>query len=73
MFYITMPCVLCGKQGKADDQVNWRVSQNEKLVKLRDKHQRSKEQLVQGMSIRLFVWPSMQNNLCSHENVDNGI
>ncbi|KAK9930627.1 hypothetical protein M0R45_027661 [Rubus argutus] len=35
-------------KGKADDQQNWRVLQNEKLVKLREKLRRNKEQLVQG-------------------------
>lgn len=35
-------------QGKADDQLNWRVLQNEKLVRLREKLRCNKEQLVQG-------------------------
>ncbi|KAM2225602.1 hypothetical protein PS2_019247 [Malus domestica] len=35
-------------KGKADDQINWRVLQNEKLVRLREKLQLNKEQLVQG-------------------------
>lgn len=38
-------------QGKADDQVSWRVSQNEKLARLREKHRRATEQLVQGMVV----------------------
>lgn len=36
-------------QGKADDQFNWRVTQNEKLAKLREKLRCKKEQLVQGI------------------------
>lgn len=40
-------------QGKVDDQMNWRVRQNEKLVNLREKLRRSKEQLAQGW---LIVW-----------------
>ncbi|TQD72040.1 hypothetical protein C1H46_042417 [Malus baccata] len=35
-------------KGKADDQINWRVLQNEKLVRLREKLRLNKEQLVQG-------------------------
>ncbi|PQM41506.1 hypothetical protein Pyn_20657 [Prunus yedoensis var. nudiflora] len=35
-------------KGKADDQLNWRVLQNEKLVRLREKLRCNKEQLVQG-------------------------
>ncbi|WCJ44161.1 DNA-directed RNA polymerase II protein [Euphorbia peplus] len=35
-------------QGKADDQLNWRVLQNEKLTMLREKLRRNKEQLLQG-------------------------
>ncbi|XP_065847477.1 uncharacterized protein [Euphorbia lathyris] len=35
-------------KGKADDQLNWRVLQNEKLTTLREKLRRNKEQLVQG-------------------------
>ncbi|KAM5575863.1 hypothetical protein ABKV19_014684 [Rosa sericea] len=35
-------------KGKADDQLNWRLLQNEKLVRLREKLRRNKEQLVQG-------------------------
>ncbi|KAM1074594.1 hypothetical protein ACFX11_019772 [Malus domestica] len=35
-------------KGTADDQINWRVLQNEKLVRLREKLQLNKEQLVQG-------------------------
>ncbi|KAJ4701244.1 putative DNA-directed RNA polymerase II [Melia azedarach] len=35
-------------KGKADDQLNWRVLQKEKLANLREKLQRSKEQLAQG-------------------------
>ncbi|KAF4366244.1 hypothetical protein G4B88_030422 [Cannabis sativa] len=35
-------------KGKADDQVNWRVSQKEKIANLKEKLRRSKEQLVQG-------------------------
>ncbi|XP_031389919.1 uncharacterized protein LOC116202488 isoform X2 [Punica granatum] len=35
-------------KGKADDQLNWRVLQNEKLSKLREKLRVKKEQLAQG-------------------------
>ncbi|KAI5355425.1 PREDICTED: DNA-directed RNA polymerase [Prunus dulcis] len=35
-------------KGKADDQLNWRVLQNENLVRLRVKLRCNKEQLVQG-------------------------
>lgn len=35
-------------KGKADDQYNWRATQDEKLQKLREKFYRKKEQLVQG-------------------------
>ncbi|KAJ7959065.1 DNA-directed RNA polymerase II [Quillaja saponaria] len=35
-------------KGKADDQINWRVLQNEKLGRLKEKLRHSKEQLVQG-------------------------
>ncbi|KAJ8762784.1 hypothetical protein K2173_022913 [Erythroxylum novogranatense] len=35
-------------KGKADDQLNWRVLQNEKLASLREKLRQQKEQLVQG-------------------------
>ncbi|XWS25236.1 hypothetical protein CRYUN_Cryun27aG0052100 [Craigia yunnanensis] len=52
-------CAICDKsnrrsrrlrqlQGKADDQLNWKVSQNEKLTNLKEKLRRSKEQLAQG-------------------------
>ncbi|KAJ7965654.1 DNA-directed RNA polymerase II [Quillaja saponaria] len=39
---------LPGLVGKADDLINWKVLQNEKLARLREKLRRSKEQLVQG-------------------------
>ncbi|XP_030541540.1 uncharacterized protein LOC115748996 isoform X1 [Rhodamnia argentea] len=45
--YSRLSEVLVAK-GKADDQFNWRVTQNEKLAKLREKLCRKKEQLVQG-------------------------
>ncbi|RXH90864.1 hypothetical protein DVH24_006809 [Malus domestica] len=45
--YSRLTEVLVAK-GKADDQINWRVLQNEKLVRLREKLRRNKEQLVQG-------------------------
>ncbi|KAB2634585.1 hypothetical protein D8674_040779 [Pyrus ussuriensis x Pyrus communis] len=45
--YSRLTEVLVAK-GKADDQINWRVLQNEKLVRLREKLQCNKEQLVQG-------------------------
>lgn len=35
-------------QGKADDQLNWRVTRNEKLTRLREKLRRSRENLEQG-------------------------
>ncbi|CAK7347073.1 unnamed protein product [Dovyalis caffra] len=35
-------------KGKAADQFNWRVQQNEKLASLREKLRRNKEQLAQG-------------------------
>ncbi|KAL6179542.1 hypothetical protein ACLB2K_051056 [Fragaria x ananassa] len=35
-------------KGKADDQRNWRILQDEKLVRLREKLRRNKEQLLQG-------------------------
>ncbi|GKU87735.1 hypothetical protein SLEP1_g2082 [Rubroshorea leprosula] len=35
-------------KGKADDQLNWKVHQNEKLANLREKLRRSKHQLAQG-------------------------
>ncbi|KAJ4832205.1 hypothetical protein Tsubulata_038874 [Turnera subulata] len=35
-------------KGKADDQLNWRVKQNEKLAVLREKLRHKKEQLHQG-------------------------
>ncbi|XP_030453560.1 uncharacterized protein LOC115675086 isoform X1 [Syzygium oleosum] len=45
--YSRLSEVLVAK-GKADDQFNWRVTQNEKLAKLREKLHCKKEQLVQG-------------------------
>ncbi|KAM1119743.1 hypothetical protein TB2_043855 [Malus domestica] len=45
--YSRLTEVLVAK-GKADDQINWRVLQNEKLVRLREKLRHNKEQLVQG-------------------------
>lgn len=45
--YSKLEEVLLAK-GKADDQVSWRMSQNEKLAKLREMHRHSKERLVQG-------------------------
>ncbi|KAH9756758.1 DNA-directed RNA polymerase II protein [Citrus sinensis] len=45
--YMRLSEVLVAK-GKADDQLNWRVLQNEKLTNLREKLRRSKEQLSQG-------------------------
>lgn len=35
-------------QGKADDQRSWRVFQNEKLARLREKLRHNKEELVKG-------------------------
>ncbi|KAK6938196.1 UV radiation resistance protein/autophagy-related protein 14 [Dillenia turbinata] len=37
-------------KGKADDKLNWRVHHNEKLLKLKEKLRRAKEQYVQGKS-----------------------
>ncbi|XP_050204338.1 uncharacterized protein LOC126654494 [Mercurialis annua] len=45
--YSKLSEVLVAK-GKADDQLNWRVLQNEKLANLREKLRRSKAQLSQG-------------------------
>ncbi|KAF8023497.1 hypothetical protein BT93_F0874 [Corymbia citriodora subsp. variegata] len=45
--YSRLSEVLVAK-GKADDQFNWRVTQNDKLAKLREKLHLKKEQLVQG-------------------------
>ncbi|KAJ0025820.1 hypothetical protein Pint_08273 [Pistacia integerrima] len=47
--YSRLTEVLVAK-GKADDQMNWRVLQNEKLVSLREKLRHSREQLAQGKS-----------------------
>ncbi|XP_040941376.1 uncharacterized protein [Gossypium hirsutum] len=40
---------LIAAKGKADDQLNWRVRQSEKLTNLKEKLRRSKEQLAQGI------------------------
>ncbi|KAF9687273.1 hypothetical protein SADUNF_Sadunf02G0076500 [Salix dunnii] len=45
--YSKLSVVLVAK-GKADDQFNWRIQQNEKLASLREKLHRNKEQLAQG-------------------------
>uniref|UniRef100_A0A2P2MB89 DNA-directed RNA polymerase II n=1 Tax=Rhizophora mucronata TaxID=61149 RepID=A0A2P2MB89_RHIMU len=50
LLYSRLSEVLVAK-GKADDQLNWRVHQKEKLASLREKLHRNKEQLIQG-------WPS---------------
>ncbi|KAK6940115.1 UV radiation resistance protein/autophagy-related protein 14 [Dillenia turbinata] len=47
--YSRLTEVLVAK-GKADDQLNWRVHLNEKLLKLKEKLRRAKEQYVQGKS-----------------------
>ncbi|XP_044474599.1 uncharacterized protein LOC123202664 [Mangifera indica] len=47
--YSRLTEVLVAK-GKVDDQMNWRLRQNEKLVNLREKLRRSKEQLAQVKS-----------------------
>ncbi|GMI89620.1 Beclin 1-associated autophagy-related key regulator 14b [Hibiscus trionum] len=39
---------LIAAKGKADDQLNWKVSQSEKLTNLKEKLRLSKEQLAQG-------------------------
>ncbi|XP_062145957.1 uncharacterized protein LOC133853950 [Alnus glutinosa] len=45
--YARLSEVLVAK-GKADDQTNWRVLHNDKLVKLKEKLRRNKQQFVQG-------------------------
>ncbi|KAL0555825.1 hypothetical protein IC582_004326 [Cucumis melo] len=47
ILYSRLSDVLVAK-GKADDQLNWRVTRNEKLTRLREKLTRSREQLEQG-------------------------
>ncbi|KAG8633407.1 uncharacterized protein LOC110606739 isoform X1 [Manihot esculenta] len=47
LLYSRLSEVLVAK-GKADDQLNWRVIQNEKLANLREKLRCSKKQLIQG-------------------------
>ncbi|KAJ9145984.1 hypothetical protein P3X46_028307 [Hevea brasiliensis] len=47
LLYSRLREVLVAK-GKADDQLNWRVIQNEKLASLREKLHCNKEQLIQG-------------------------
>ncbi|TYI29131.1 hypothetical protein ES332_A05G295300v1 [Gossypium tomentosum] len=46
-FYSKLTEVLAGK-GKTDDQLNWKIRQNEKLTYLKEKLRLSKEQLAQG-------------------------
>ncbi|XVF39451.1 hypothetical protein PTKIN_Ptkin01aG0036000 [Pterospermum kingtungense] len=45
--YSKLTEVLAAK-GKRDDQLNWKIRQNEKLTNLKEKLRRSKEQLAQG-------------------------
>lgn len=45
--YLRLSEVLVAK-GKADDQINWRVLQNEKLARLREKLRHRKEQYLDG-------------------------
>lgn len=45
--------VFCQK--RADDQLNWRVSQNEKIKKLRDQLTNKKKQLSQGWSLSIYL------------------
>ncbi|MBA0775758.1 hypothetical protein Gotri_010868 [Gossypium trilobum] len=45
--YSKLTEVLAAK-GKTDDQLNWKIRQNEKLTCLKEKLRRSKEQLAQG-------------------------
>ncbi|XWS15055.1 hypothetical protein CRYUN_Cryun35bG0061600 [Craigia yunnanensis] len=45
--YSKLTEVLAAK-GKTDDQLNWKISQNEKLTNLKEKLRHSKEQLAQG-------------------------
>ncbi|EOY16121.1 DNA-directed RNA polymerase II protein isoform 2 [Theobroma cacao] len=45
--YSKLDEVLAAKR-KADDQLNWKILQNEKLTDLKEKLRRSKEQLAQG-------------------------
>ncbi|XP_022993038.1 uncharacterized protein LOC111489176 [Cucurbita maxima] len=47
LLYSRLSDVLVAK-GKADDQLNWRVTRNEKLSSLREKLRRRREQLEQG-------------------------
>ncbi|KAL5777079.1 hypothetical protein ACOSP7_010005 [Xanthoceras sorbifolium] len=47
--YLRLSEILIAK-GKADDQLNWRVLQNEKLANLRERLRLSKDQLLQGKS-----------------------
>ncbi|KAG6602709.1 hypothetical protein SDJN03_07942, partial [Cucurbita argyrosperma subsp. sororia] len=47
LLYSRLSDVLVAK-GKADDQLNWRVTRNEKLTRLREKLRRSREKLEQG-------------------------
>ncbi|XP_022768271.1 uncharacterized protein LOC111312349 [Durio zibethinus] len=47
LLYSKLAEVLAAK-GKADDQLNWKIRQNEKLANLKEKLRRSKEQLAQG-------------------------
>ncbi|XP_040968114.1 uncharacterized protein [Gossypium hirsutum] len=46
-FYSKLTEVLAAK-GKTDDQLNWKIRQNEKLTYLKEKLRLSKEQLAQG-------------------------
>ncbi|OMO85749.1 UV radiation resistance protein/autophagy-related protein 14 [Corchorus capsularis] len=47
VLYSKLTEVLAAK-GKADDQLNWKISRSEKLTNLKEKLRRSKEQLAQG-------------------------
>ncbi|XP_022744855.1 uncharacterized protein LOC111295446 isoform X3 [Durio zibethinus] len=47
LLYSKLSVVLAAK-GKTDDQLNWKIRQNEKLTNLKEKLRRSKEQLAQG-------------------------
>jgi len=41
-------CLVVVHQGKADEQLNWKILQNEKIAGLKEKLRRSREQLLHG-------------------------
>ncbi|PPE02417.1 hypothetical protein GOBAR_DD00548 [Gossypium barbadense] len=58
---------LIAAKGKADDQLNWRVRQSEKLTNLKEKLRRSKEQLAQGSDKQFFIIGKVKIERVSHE------